>query len=86
MDEIMFHDMHIYKHFNADKDFKWIKSGWPVSSQSDSAQSRLSVPSEEGCLIKMLINTRRMIEQNVDQYQTSDSGWPGWSIISTIGR
>jgi len=53
MDEIMFHDMHIYKHFNADQDFKWIKSGWPVSSQSDSAQSRLSVPSEEGCLIKM---------------------------------
>jgi len=53
MDEIMFHDMHIYKHFNADQDFKWIKSGWPVSSQSDSAHGRLSVPSEEGCLIKI---------------------------------
>ena len=48
----------------------WIKSGWPVSSQSDSAHGRLSVPSEEGCLIKiwsiqMLIKTKRTIDQVV---------------------
>jgi len=42
MDEIMFHDMHNYKHAQCldFKDFKWIKVRLAVSSQSD---SRLSV-------------------------------------------
>lgn len=51
MDEIMFHDMHDYKHAQSldFKDFKWIKVRLAVSSQSDSsAQGRLSVVGEKG--------------------------------------
>ena len=50
MDEIMFHDMHDYKHAQSldFKDFKWIKVRLAVSSQSDSsAQGRLSVVGEK---------------------------------------